>query len=383
MRHGKQIVKMFAALMAALLLSVHVMPAGLSQVYAMTAGEGAGETAGGVAGKGAGEAAGEVAGKGDEETAGEAAEEAAGKTFGEAGLPRDLSLTISYRDDGVPLAGAAFSLYQVAVLEENGGLTMTEEFALFGVAIPEEADAAWKTLASTLEGYVLRDNLTPDDSGVTDEEGLLSFPAGEKKPVPGLYLLLGSRHRQNGLVYDAQPSVVLLPSWERETGTWNDQVTISPKYESAPGEDTVTRKVLKVWKDEGYENERPGEITVQLLRDGTVYDEVTLNADNNWRYVWEELDGRCRWTLTETEPEGYTVEIIREGITFVVTNTRKEPDNPPTDPAEPTEATTEPAPPDKPALPLTGQLWWPVPLLACMGLLCIAGGLIRRRRDFR
>ena len=31
-------------------------------------------------------------------------------------------------------------------------------------------------------------------------------------------------------------------------------------------------------------------------------------------------------------------------------------------------------------LPQTGQLWWPVPVLVCMGLGCIAVGLIRRRK---
>ena len=32
-------------------------------------------------------------------------------------------------------------------------------------------------------------------------------------------------------------------------------------------------------------------------------------------------------------------------------------------------------------LPQTGQLWWPVPLLTCAGLGCIAVGLFRRRED--
>lgn len=31
-------------------------------------------------------------------------------------------------------------------------------------------------------------------------------------------------------------------------------------------------------------------------------------------------------------------------------------------------------------LPQTGQLWWPVPVLICAGLACIAVGLFRRRR---
>lgn len=40
---------------------------------------------------------------------------------------------------------------------------------------------------------------------------------------------------------------------------------------------------------------------------------------------------------------------------------------------------TEPKP-DDPDLPLTGQLWWPVPLLACGGLLLFTVGLVLKRR---
>lgn len=32
-------------------------------------------------------------------------------------------------------------------------------------------------------------------------------------------------------------------------------------------------------------------------------------------------------------------------------------------------------------LPQTGQLWWPVPMLLCVGLACVVVGLVRRRRD--
>ena len=48
------------------------------------------------------------------------------------------------------------------------------------------------------------------------------------------------------------------------------------------------------------------------------------------------------------------------------------------------EREVEPTPPPSSGggggkLPQTGQLWWPVPVLICMGLGCIAVGLIRRR----
>lgn len=54
---------------------------------------------------------------------------------------------------------------------------------------------------------------------------------------------------------------------------------------------------------------------------------MTLNAANNWRYTWEKLpaynkDGsKIVWSVVEKEPEGYTVLIARDGVTFTVTNT--------------------------------------------------------------
>ena len=53
----------------------------------------------------------------------------------------------------------------------------------------------------------------------------------------------------------------------------------------------------------------------------------------------------------------------------------------PTKPTSPTSPTTKPTTSSGGGkkLPQTGQLWWPVPVLACAGLGCIAVGLFRRR----
>ena len=50
----------------------------------------------------------------------------------------------------------------------------------------------------------------------------------------------------------------------------------------------MERRVLKIWKDD-IPQSRPKEIVIQLLKDGVIYDTVTLNAVNNWRYTWEKL----------------------------------------------------------------------------------------------
>ena len=214
---------------------------------------------------------------------------------------REVQLNISYQDEAVALSGAAFDIYRVASVDESGELTPVAPFEQYHVEIRGKNDAAWKTLASTLEGYVLRDNITPADSGTTDEQGILTFPNQTKRLEQGLYLVLGHRHTQGGRIYEAASSMVLLPTQDKDKNDWLYEITVDPKHASQPepGDNTTTRKVLKVWKDEGHEKNRPGEILIQLLQDGKVYDTVKLNAANNWRYTWEALDEQHTWTVVE------------------------------------------------------------------------------------
>ena len=291
---------------------------------------------------------------------------------GRIDLDQDVSLTITYQDHGTPLSGAVFNIYLVATVNAYGELETTEQFKIFNVDIPGKADDTWRALASTLEGYVLRDNIAATDSGKTDRNGQIAFPTGGKRLTAGLYLVLGERHTQDGYRYDATPFMVMLPSLDKENNVWSYDVADSPKFDrseipGSSGDDTITRKVLKVWEDKGQEKDRPEEVIVQLLRDGKVFDTVTLNAANNWRYTWTALDNGYSWTVVEKETDNYTVEVTQEGITFVVKNTHNE------------DIPDEPTTPTKPTLPQTGQLWWPVPVLIAAGLLFVVIGLLRRR----
>ena len=291
---------------------------------------------------------------------------------GRIDLDQDVSLTITYQDHGTPLSGAVFNIYLVATVNAYGELETTEQFKIFNVDIPGKADDTWRALASTLEGYVLRDNIAATDSGKTDRNGQIAFPTGGKRLTAGLYLVLGERHTQDGYRYDATPFMVMLPSLDKENNVWSYDVAVSPKFDrskipGSSGDDTITRKVLKVWEDKGQEKDRPEEVIVQLLRDGKVFDTVTLNAANNWRYTWTALDNGYSWTVVEKETDNYTVEVTQEGITFVVKNTHNE------------DIPDEPTTPTKPTLPQTGQLWWPVPVLIAAGLLFVVIGLLRRR----
>lgn len=273
-----------------------------------------------------------------------------------------LSLTVCFRSGETALADLPFSLYLVADMDAYGELTVTEAFRAFNVDIRGENDEAWRTLATTLEGYVAQSGIEPVDAGVTDETGSLTFPCMAQTLPHGLYFVPGFRYLQGGYIYEAEPFLVLLPCVDAVSNQWVYDLTVQPKY-AQPEDLPMVRKAIKVWDDEGNEEKRPDRIVVQLLRDGEVWDTVTLSAENDWRCTWVDLSGHHRWTVVEQVPQGYTVEITQEGIAFVVRNTYK--------------GTT----PTPPSLPQTGQLWWPVPVLAAAGLFCLVLGLLRRRED--
>ena len=132
---------------------------------------------------------------------------------------------------------------------------------------------------------------------------------------------------------------------------WEDQFTALPVYDKhgnrfsyAVAEDAVpgyvsnieqysltnvleTRDitVTKVWNDQNNKyGIRPGQITVQLLRNGEAFkDPVVLSRDNSWNYTFQDLpvkdaDGNAYiYTASETSVSGYTTSV--QGTT--ITNT--------------------------------------------------------------
>ena len=248
---------------------------------------------------------------------------------------RNVRLTIEYRHDGKPVVSVPFELYYVASVDAYANFTLAGDFAAYPVTLENLTAAEWTALAETLAAYAARDELAPLDSGKTDAQGTLTFPNTVDRLSPGLYLAVGKKHTAGGYTYTTEPFLVSLPNLENDA--WVYDVTASPKHTRtenppSPSEDTVDRRVIKLWQDDVQEL-RPSEVVIELLKDGKLYDTVTLNEKNNWRHTWRDLpeynaDGsKIAWRVTERVPKNYTVRITRDGVTFLVTNTYR-PENP-------------------------------------------------------
>lgn len=242
-------------------------------------------------------------------------------------VTKNASLQLHADYEGQPVKGAAFRLYHLADMDANVHFTLTPAFAGYKVNTTGLTQEQWQELASTLSGYVRRDNLAAIESGTTDASGKLVFTGSFK---PGLYLLIGDNVTAGGYVYTMTPSILVLPeNVSLEQGLWEYNCNVEPKVNrrstgggGGGGNSTLTRRVLKVWDDKGMESQRPEEITVQLLRGETVTSTVKLNAANNWRYEWTDLSPVYTWTIVEKDvPVGYTVKGEQQGVTYTITNT--------------------------------------------------------------
>jgi hypothetical protein len=287
---------------------------------------------------------------------------------------RSASLTLDLAVGGGAVEGVNCSLYRVADL--NGtAFTTTEQFKaadvkLNGVTKSED----WQAAANSLAVYAgaTANKVQPTTSGVSDSSGRIASSGLET----GLYLAVFTPVTHGVTTYSFQPTLVALPQWST-TGV-DYSVEATPKGTSStyiPGGSTVSVTVLKIWNDSS-EGNRPSSVTAVLLKDGADAGTVVLSAQNNWRYTWTGLSDSCTWTVLEKNvPDGYTVTYTTDGTVRVITNTHTT--NIPDTPTPGTNIPDTPTP-GSGKLPQTGQLWWPVPVLAVCGLMLFGIGWGKR-----
>ena len=251
-----------------------------------------------------------------------------------------ISVTLVDPDGEKPLAGAELSLYYVATVKLNEAnrpsYTFTDAFAGCGAALDDPA------LTTVLDVFV-QENATPVAKQVTDAQGAAVFT---NLPL-GLYFV-----KQTGTVenYAACTSfLVTVPNYNDEGYVYD--VNATPKTDIAK---LTSITIQKVWNtDES--TSATDSVTVQLLKDGVVIATAVLNDENEWRIVYTNMPESDSYSIVEVDiPQGFVAAYTQNGYIFTVTNSA--------------------------FLIQTGQLIWPIPVLALAGLCLIAVGCIVLRK---
>lgn len=343
------------------------------------------------------------------------------------------SLEIIFQEDKDTLIpGADFHIYRVGAVDEDGKIYAVDPFGYYPVLITEVDNVSGNLGAAlSLKGFVLSEDISPDASAKTDSKGRCKFNDLDS----GIYLVYSDPCEYDGRIFTSKAILIRLPA-KTVDGGWTNDVQIIPKYDVREKTGVgIERKVLKDWENEDMlHTSRPSYVTVLLLKDGEVYDEVRLSGLNRWRYTWSDLDETSDWTVAEVPaPYAYTVSVTQEGETFVITNTMRDettpvipvvpiipivpvvpiipvipfipitgeipeipdiPDIPslPIKPVDPVPGTTPQSPGDSQEtdktdsadsgrLPQTGQLWWPLPVMIAAGLILLVYGIDQKRKE--
>lgn len=245
----------------------------------------------------------------------------------------DCTLSIFYGYDGSPFQNQPVSLYKVADVSENFQYTLTPAFAASDLILNGiQTNGEWNVIRSTLEAYILANDVAPSVVATTDEFGLAYF-TGLK---PGLYFASAVTVVLDQGTCSFESALVALPGLAKN-GLWQYQVAVSAKPEYLPDvqpDGEVQLRVVKLWKGDEGRSDRPQSIQVEIYRNGVGYETVTLSEENHWSYSWTGDD--ANWKVIERNvPKGYIMTVEKRQTVFVVTNTYV-PDEPgkPKPPAE-------------------------------------------------
>lgn len=245
----------------------------------------------------------------------------------------------------------------------------------------------------------------------------------EGKEKTFTYTITEKQGNIDGMSYDTASRTVQIQVTAQEDGSMTAEV-VSPVDGSLlwtntwegpgepggdPGDDSgddprpsyTSLTVNKEWiLDDG--GEAPVSVTVELLRNNRVYEEVTLDEDNDWSHTWTHLNDRYNWKVREADvPDGFTAEVSHHGTIWTITNDDlpEDPETPPEEPDEPDEPDTpedpvtpdepdvpdtpdtpdEPNTPNEPTLPQTGQNWRLVWILAITGAVLVLVGILGKK----
>ena len=251
------------------------------------------------------------------------------------------TLTLSYRCDGTAISGEKIKLYQIAKVSSDAKYTFISPFTGCGLSLNEiQTNREWNVIRSTMDSYIVANKITPFKTAVTDGEGKVNFTGLQ----PGLYLASEVQGVRGDLTYIFDSALIALPGLNTD-GFWQYQLSAAAKPEILPPigpNEKLQFKVLKLWKGDKGDTDRPSSIEIEIFRNGISYETKVLSEENHWSYSWTAKDDGASWNVIERDiPEGYIMTIEERGKTFILTNTLT-PDVPAISPVDPPKAEDPP-----------------------------------------
>ena len=247
-----------------------------------------------------------------------------------------ISVTLIEPKQKEPIVNAELSVYRIATvaMDEDGKLIYdyTQDFKQLDIEIDDAA------LVTRLDAFVSQHS-EPFVKITTNEEGTASC---SDLPL-GLYFV-----KQTGAVAGFAPCTPFTVTVPKENnGEYIYEVNASPKTEVSR---LTSITIKKVWNtDEAAK--ATDSVTVQLLKNDIVVKTAVLNAQNNWQITYNDMPESDAYSIQEVDvPKGFTATYKQNNYVFTVTNTS--------------------------ILIQTGQLMWPIPVLAVSGMLLIAAGIV-------
>ena len=237
---------------------------------------------------------------------------------------KECTLTICYSYGEKVFPDQIVKLYKVADVSANFQYTLTSSFAASGLILNGvQSNGEWKVIRSTLEAYILANNIAPTLTTTTDELGQACFT----QLTPGLYLASAMSVVQDDLTCFFDSALTALPGLGTD-GLWQYRVAVAAKPEILPPtepDEEIQFKVLKLWKGDEGRTDRPQNIEVEIFRDGVRIETVVLSEDNHWSYSWTVMADGASWKAVEQNvPSGYTMTLEQRENTFVLTNARSD-----------------------------------------------------------
>lgn len=265
------------------------------------------------------------------------------------------SLSITYKTADRFFENLDIKTYRIANISETSEFELCNSFENYAFDINLSSTADYMELTSTIESYIIADNISPDYTSKTDKNGCVKF----NDITAGLYFTLKVQIDSNTSAVVFESFLSIVPSGEEND---NYDVSVYPKAATVDQlEELVKFKVVKMFKDSGFESKRPKYIEVDIYKNGVLDRTEKLSSENNWCYTWTAPADNSQWYAVERNiPENYNVSITTNNNTISIINTYTDTD---------TNTNTDT---DKSTIQ-TGDiiLRWPL-----MVICCFSGGII-------